>query len=583
MSNPVSETTDNQRISRKKFLQGIAIAGAIGGAGLGLSESLIRPVHATVVDADTASYILKNESGTIKAYSGDTGSVAFSGTDTKTVLQNAINALPSTGGLIFLREGAFPITTTAQTPIGIPSGVVLQGSGIDTTTITAPHGFFYGRYQGTPTPSSQVSNITIRDMTLQSNAPSGGAVGTGGYFFIASYGANALRFERLKMLGGGNTGTGVLEFPGTGGPSGNYSNIQFIDLWADTQGTTLGNEFFDFSNYNVSNIKFKRCYIKNTSGPTVGFGVNSASNVVLLDSTLDSGPPYMVVFNSSLPITSRIAFDHCYFGNDSQFSTQSPDFQWIEVIFRGCFSERAFGVGGSGVYHIYLSDSWVLGTNSNVTTGYVSNTGNITIRGGGLVDGWNTTNLAWYNGGSAISIPAGQPALSQILLDISGFRIGIPASGTSPGGILIPYSSTQNLRIKIVASFMASSVPYSGILANTPVGNIFGSGLNWLDQLVSSGYMPKQHTFIGFTDETGKRYAYPYPPITTLSVGASPFTYTNNDGVAEAIYIVGGNVSQVAKNGTTIFTTTNVTVWLEPLDYLTVTYTSAPGMFKDMK
>ena len=95
--------------------------------------------------------------------------------------------------------------------------------------------------------------------------------------------------------------------------------------------------------------------------------------------------------------------------------------------------------------------------------------------------------------------------------------------------------------------------------------------------------MPKQHTFIGFTDETGKRYAYPYPPITTLSVGASPFTYTNNDGVAEAIYIVGGNVSQVAKNGTTIFTTTNVTVWLEPLDYLTVTYTSAPGMFKDMK
>ncbi len=578
------QTKNEPTISRKKFLQSIAAAGAAGAAGLALSESVIRPVHATVADADTASYVIKNESGTINAYSGDTGQVAFTGTDAAAVIQNAVNALPMAGGIIFLREGTYPITAAAQASIGLPSGVVVQGAGVDTTTIIAPQGFFYGIYPGTPTPSSQVYNIAIRDLTLQSNAPSGGAIGTGGYFFIASYGANALRFERLKMLGGGNVGTGVFEFPGTGGPSGNYSNIQFIDLWADTQGTTSGNEFFDFSNYNVSNIKFKRCYIKNAGGPTVGFGVNSASNVALRDCTIDSGPPYMVVFNSSLPITSRIAFDHCYFVNDAQFSTQSPAFQWIEVYFRSCVSERAFGVGGSGVYQVYLSDSWVLGTNSTTTSGYVSNTGNITIRGGGLVDGWNTSNLAWYNGGSAISIPTGQQVLAQankpLVLDISGFRIGIPASGTTPGGILIPYSTTQNLQIKVVASFMPSSL--ISWLANTPGGNFPGSGVNWLNQLVNTTYMPKQHTLIGFTDESGNRYAYPQgiAPITTPPSG-SP--YTNNDGVPEAIYIVGGTISHVKKNSTNLFTTTNVTVWLEPGESVTITYSSAPSMFRDRK
>ncbi len=69
--------------------------------------------------------------------------------------------------------------------------------------------------------------------------------------------------------------------------------------------------------------------------------------------------------------------------------------------------------------------------------------------------------------------------------------------------------------------------------------------------------------------------------VSSISVAGSPFTYTNNDGVPEVIYIAAGNVSGVAKNDITIFTTSSCTVYLEPGEAVTVTYTVAPIMNKD--
>ena len=68
-----------------------------------------------------------------------------------------------------------------------------------------------------------------------------------------------------------------------------------------------------------------------------------------------------------------------------------------------------------------------------------------------------------------------------------------------------------------------------------------------------------------------------------ITVTASPFTYTNNDNVREAVYINGGTVSAISKNGNQIFSGTNATAWLEPLEAVTVTYTVAPSMWADRK
>lgn len=67
----------------------------------------------------------------------------------------------------------------------------------------------------------------------------------------------------------------------------------------------------------------------------------------------------------------------------------------------------------------------------------------------------------------------------------------------------------------------------------------------------------------------------------TITVTASPFTYTNNDGVAETVHITGGTVSVIAKNSITLFTASPATIWLEPGESVTTTYSVAPTMNKD--
>ncbi|HIJ97797.1 TPA: right-handed parallel beta-helix repeat-containing protein [archaeon] len=74
-----------------------------------------------------------------------------------------------------------------------------------------------------------------------------------------------------------------------------------------------------------------------------------------------------------------------------------------------------------------------------------------------------------------------------------------------------------------------------------------------------------------------------YNPVgqSSITVGSSPFTYTASAST-ENIYISGGVVTVIAKIGTTIFQNTNHTVRLQPNETMTVTYSSAPTMIKDV-
>jgi len=72
--------------------------------------------------------------------------------------------------------------------------------------------------------------------------------------------------------------------------------------------------------------------------------------------------------------------------------------------------------------------------------------------------------------------------------------------------------------------------------------------------------------------------------VSRVTIGPSPWTYTNNDFVREAMYIRGGTVTDITKDGLAgIFAGSNVTVWLEPGESITLTYSSAPTVSKDRK
>lgn len=70
-------------------------------------------------------------------------------------------------------------------------------------------------------------------------------------------------------------------------------------------------------------------------------------------------------------------------------------------------------------------------------------------------------------------------------------------------------------------------------------------------------------------------------PVTVpVTVGPSPFTYGAGEGF-ETVYISGGSSTQVSRHGIPITDALPITVFLQPLETVTVTYTEAPTIVVD--
>ena len=106
-------------VSRRSFLKKLGISSglaAAGGIGYLVGQAQATPSMVSPVAPGStkipASYIVYRDGPTILARNGDTGQNDYSGTDAATVIQNAIDALPTTGGTIFIRAGSYDITST---------------------------------------------------------------------------------------------------------------------------------------------------------------------------------------------------------------------------------------------------------------------------------------------------------------------------------------------------------------------------------------------------------------------------------------------------------------------------------------
>jgi hypothetical protein len=68
----------------------------------------------------------------------------------------------------------------------------------------------------------------------------------------------------------------------------------------------------------------------------------------------------------------------------------------------------------------------------------------------------------------------------------------------------------------------------------------------------------------------------------TISVGASPYTYTAGQ-TPEIVYITGGTITSIVRGGVTLSAVSPCTVLLNPAQGVVVTYAVAPTMVKDIK
>jgi len=169
----------------------------------------------------------------------------------------------------------------------------------------------------------------------------------------------------------------------------------------------------------------------------------------------------------------------------------------------------------------------------------------------------NGTSSANTQDGIQLSTDGVHP-ISGIVID-SNTCADIQGSATQRYGINVLDTGVQNCRI-------SNNICFGNVSAQINLGAV-GTGLSVYGNL---GFNPQG--------------------VAAISVGASPFTYTNNDGVPEAIYITpgsGGTISQIAKNSVNLLNANlagQATVWLEPGEAVIVTYATATAvMNKDRK
>lgn len=115
----------------------------------------------------TADYIIYKDGSNIIVVNGTTGKKELVNTDASTVIQYAIDNIPVQGGLVFIKEGTYTITTK----ITLCRNLMLAGAGgiySGATDLVLDNGVDDDIIYYQPG-SAEVSNITIRDISLNGN------------------------------------------------------------------------------------------------------------------------------------------------------------------------------------------------------------------------------------------------------------------------------------------------------------------------------------------------------------------------------------------------------------------------------
>ena len=132
-------------------------------------DAVIDPTHVTVHDA--AGVFVSNSQQTIMYYMTDNG----------TAINNAIAALGSQGGKVYLPAGVYGLNLhNTYHSIALVSNVTLQGAGAGRTVLLCDENVLAGGagcitniVAGSPATPPAVTNSAIRGITLQGSRPRG--------------------------------------------------------------------------------------------------------------------------------------------------------------------------------------------------------------------------------------------------------------------------------------------------------------------------------------------------------------------------------------------------------------------------
>lgn len=165
---------------------------------------------------------------------------------------------------------------------------------------------------------------------------------------------------------------------------------------------------------------------------------------------------------------------------------------------------------------------------------------------------------------------------------------GLTTSGTISGLSLIGGASAQNAYGMYINSGVSDlNVAHMRIGANGDMTGNTNAAINLSSGVTNVNIVGNDLTGngSGLVDNTGAitkviKGNLGYNPIasTSITVTASPFTYTNNTGDTVNVFVTGGTVSSVTLGGNTVAAATNTVVPVPQGASVVVTYSSAPTM-----
>ena len=420
---------------------------------------------------------------------GKTGKIDSSDPDSATVVQFAINNLPSTGGLVILQQNIPTSTGTITISKSDVSLLCLKNNKKDLAT---PR---FGKLLIGNTSSVDVRRVTV--VGIQFNECEISAPDTNPDPNLRHDVENIL-VDRCQFNNYGDAGRQAIRFTGFA----DIENIlfSFCGVRLRAQGAAWFGSFEARSGAN-GHIKFDRCFFENVSGYT----------------NVDS-----IVFQPGGGLYGHtgtgLVFDSCSFVHIGGTPTGctivrlkggGQDAGPAQLVLSNCH----FELQQANATFLVIDDNPGVGTYCSV---FVENP--CITAASGKAYNWivnNNTGTGSFIFGSCLSVIGGR-------------------SSPSPNAAWSLGTAGQSTNFKVIIA-----------------------------------------DFIGFNSQGAATVNLP---------GVGPFTYTNDDGVYESLYVRGA-ITSIVKNGITLFTSTPATVDLAPRESVTFSYPGpqAPIVVKDRK
>lgn len=451
----------------------------------------------------------------------DFGAKGDSSTDDTAAIQAALS---SGAGTVLLNPGTYKISS-----VSVPAGVTLAGAGAYQSVLQTN--------SATATAVFMNTSSVIRELKVLTSVTK-----TAG--FLADVQGNGAVIDNCEFSGyyiAVNVGTA-----GSTMPVGTLiSDCEFRTPAVSSGSGAI--QFINFSNANVRN-----CIITGAAGTQADFGIKFRNG--------DTG----FLVNTNITLHGKaLLIDTLVSTNVYALTIDSCVFDSAGTITGGGTVSSAEIIPAGGVYNTRFANCW-FGLSASKMGCYMAPSG------AGVVDGITFTGCEFTKNGDC--------GLQAVGAGVKNWIV----SGGHAGG-----NTNAGVRVNAATNFTISGMMCGSISGRGPNNNGIVIDAAASDNYLITGNNVVGNTTAGISDLGTGTSAQVYQNlgynglanVTGVTVGASPWTYTAGH-TPEAIYVIGGTVSAINIDGSTVQNTTGSTINLVPNEVMQVTYSVLPTVLR---